>query len=149
MLLSSTDLVRYALHCSKSWILAHITHGTTSFVSLARLFSFESSSNSIVTVLNCLSLLLKLFLYLSFLLVCLSTASREYSLSEWKAICKCLFINLHNENCLSSVYWLQHALDIHVKFSQKDLMIVAYDIMFPFVNYASWLSATAIPISKR
>ena len=79
MLLLSPDLVRYAFHCSKWWFLAPITHGTTSFVSLVRLFSFESSSNWIASVSDPLSLLLKLFLSLYFLAVCWSTASREYN----------------------------------------------------------------------
>ena len=76
-LLYSSNLVTYALHCSKSWILVHMTHSITSFVSLARLFSLESSSNWIPSVSSHLSLLLKLFLSLSFLSVCWSTVSEE------------------------------------------------------------------------
>ena len=79
MLLSSTDLVRYVLHYSKSWVLPHMTYGTMYFVSLAKLFSFESSSNWTASALNRLSLLLKLFLSLSFLSMCWSTASWEHN----------------------------------------------------------------------
>ena len=51
---------------SMSWFLGRITHVAMSFMPLIRLFSFESSSNGIASVLNRLSLL-KLFLSLSFL----------------------------------------------------------------------------------
>ena len=43
LLLSSTYLLKHVLHSFKSWFPAHITHGTTSFVSLVQPFSFESS----------------------------------------------------------------------------------------------------------
>ena len=76
-LLYSTNLVTYALHCSKSWILVHLTHSITPFVSLARLFSLEFSSTWITSVSTHLSLLLKLFLSLSFLSVSWSTVSQE------------------------------------------------------------------------
>ena len=92
-----------ALHCSKSWILAHMTHGKTSFVSLARFFSFESSSNWIASVLNHLSILLKLFLSLSLLLVCWSTASREYNRSLTSSVS--LSTNLMKSARSGSLSW--------------------------------------------
>ena len=99
LLLSYTDLVRYALHCSKSWFLAHITPWQHP---LCPWYGSSLLSNWIVSVLNHLSLLLKKFL--SVLSVCWSTASRDYNGSLTSSVSSST--NLMKSAWSGSLSWL-------------------------------------------